>query len=382
VVGSDDALIAQAETAGEIEAARQGAKVGSGVGGGTGKALVVIGAEAGEHGVGFGQSGGLGEAKFADQTVLKGAPGALDAAFGLGRVGGDLLDTEFVERASELRGRLLAGELFGQGPVGVVALEDGVAIAVEAERDAVGGDHGAQSAKIAEGIFGFELEVSGEDAMGGIVLKAGESEFGAAPLEPIMTAGIGERHHAEARTGRAAGAVLTSPALLRRSQFGGAQDAAHGLAADGEVLFGAKFFRQMRIVEALVLAASQVQDQLLLGKRLGPRYRAFAIAVLHPTDAIGSIAALEALHLAFTQLQQTGGFAYAQPPARCILNHLHPLELFLTHRHHPERVTKSRCSYGVTLSWSIYTPRTPRSCHVVSKLKRPLFVASEMSGFG
>jgi hypothetical protein len=30
------------------------------------------------------------------------------------------------------------------------------------------------------------------------------------------------------------------------------------------------------------------------------------------------------------------------------------LELFLTHRHHPERVTESRCSYGVTLSWSIY----------------------------
>jgi hypothetical protein len=32
------------------------------------------------------------------------------------------------------------------------------------------------------------------------------------------------------------------------------------------------------------------------------------------------------------------------------------LELFLTHRHHPYMVTKSRCSYGVTLSWSIYIP--------------------------
>src|ERR1039458_6607227 len=41
---------------------------------------------------------------------------------------------------------------------------------------------------------------------------------------------------------------------------------------------------------------------------------------------------------------KAGGFAYAQPPARCILNHFHPLELFLTHRHHPYRVTKSRCS--------------------------------------
>src|SRR5450759_4143260 len=49
-----------------------------------------------------------------------------------------------------------------------------------------------------------------------------------------------------------------------------------------------------------------------------------------------------------------GRLAYAQPPARCILNHFHPLELFLTQGHHPYRVTKSRCSYGVTLSWSIY----------------------------
>src|SRR6266498_5130835 len=77
--------------------------------------------------------------------------------------------------------------------------------------------------------------------------------------------------------------------------------------------------------------------------------------MLHPADRIGSIAAFEPLHLPFTQLQQTGGFAYAQPPACCILYHFHPLELFLTHRHHPWRVTESRCSYGVTLSWSSYT---------------------------
>src|SRR5208337_3624686 len=104
----------------------------------------------------------------------------------------------------------------------------------------------------------------------------------------------------------------------------------------------------MRIVEALILAAGQAQDELLLGDRNGPRHGATAIAVLHPGDGVGPIAALEALYLPFTQLQQAGGFAYAQPPARCILNHFHSLELFLTHRHHPWRVTESRCSYGVT----------------------------------
>ena len=69
-----------------------------------------------------------------------------------------------------------------------------------------------------------------------------------------------------------------------------------------------------------------------------------AIAVPHPVGGVGPVTAFEALHLAFTELQQTGGFAYAQPPAYCIFNHLHSLELFLTQRHHPLRVTFSRCS--------------------------------------
>src|SRR5450432_1276525 len=257
MVGGHDPLVAQAEAAGEIEAARQAAEVGSGVGGGTGEALVVVGTEAGEHGVGFGQSGGLSQAKFADQTVLTSAPGALDAALGLRRVGGDLLDAELVEGASQLSGGLFSGELFGEGPVRIVALEDGVAVAIEAERNAVGGDHGVQGAEIAEGIFGFELEVSGEDLTGSVVLKADEGEHGTAAFEPVVTAGIGERHHAKARAGRAPRAIFSRPALLRRSQFGSAQDAPHGLAADREVLFGTKFLRQMRIVEAQILAPGQ-----------------------------------------------------------------------------------------------------------------------------
>src|SRR5208283_1129116 len=140
------------------------------------------------------QGGGAGEAEFADQTVLASAPGALDAALGLGREGGDLLDAELVQSASQLSRRLFSGELFGQGPVGIVALEDAVAVAVEAERDAVSGDHGAESAEIAESIFGFELEVGGQDLAGGVILKADESELGAAALKPVMTAGVGEHH--------------------------------------------------------------------------------------------------------------------------------------------------------------------------------------------
>ena len=139
----------------------------------------------------------------------------------MGRVGGDLLDAEFLQGASELSGRLFSGELFGERPVGIVALEDGMAITVEAEGNAVGGDHGVQGAQIAHGIFGFELEVRGQDLAGGVVLKADQGKLRAAAFEPVMTAGISERHHAETRTGRASRAVLAWPALLRRSQFGG-----------------------------------------------------------------------------------------------------------------------------------------------------------------
>ena len=46
-------------------------------------------------------------------------------------------------------------------------------------------------------------------------------------------------------------------------------------------------------------------------RRTVPHVGTSAIAVLHPAHGIGLTAALEPLHLPFTQLQQTGGFAYA-----------------------------------------------------------------------
>src|ERR1700688_3587529 len=159
-----------------------------------------------------------------------------------------------------------------------------------------------------------------------------------------MTAGIGEHHHAEARAWNSAAAITARSALLPRSYFGGPQNAPHGFAAERQIFLGAKFLREMRIVEAMISAAGQAQDQLLLRKRNSPRPALSAIAMLHPIQRIGLITALQALYLAFTQLQQPGGFAYAQPPAHCILNHFRPLKLFLTHCHHPHRVTKSRCS--------------------------------------
>ncbi len=60
-----------------------------------------------------------------------------------------------------------------------------------------------------------------------------------------------------------------------------------------------------------------------------------AIAVVHPVGRIGLITAFEALHLAFTQLQQTGGFAYAQPPVYCFFDHSQTLHFLLAQVPHP-----------------------------------------------
>jgi hypothetical protein len=70
---------------------------------------------------------------------------------------------ELVQSATELHGRLFPASI-GQSPVGIVAMKDDVPLAVEAEGNAVGEGHGVQSAKIAQRIFGFELEVSGRDS--------------------------------------------------------------------------------------------------------------------------------------------------------------------------------------------------------------------------
>ena len=205
-------------------------------------------------------------------------------------------------------------------------------------------NHGVQNAQIAKRIFRLELKVRSQDLTGGVILKTDQRELRATAFEPIVTAGVGEHHHAQAWTGRPARAISARPALLRRRQFCSSQDATHRFAADRQLLLIMKFFRQVRIVEALIFAAGQAQDQLLLGNGNGPRHSTSAIAMLYPADGIGLIPAFKALHLTFTQLQQPGGFAYAQPPARRVLNYFHPLKLFLTHCHHPHRVTKSRCS--------------------------------------
>ena len=66
-----------------------------------------------------------------------------------------------------------------------------------------------------------------------------------------------------------------------------------------------KFFAEVGIVEARILAPSQVQ-QLLLRKRYGPWHLAPAITVPYPGYGIRLITLFGLLHLPFTQLRLRG----------------------------------------------------------------------------
>ena len=103
--------------------------------------------------------GSLCQTEFTDQAILEGSPEAFDVSLGLRGVSWDLLDAEFVEGSSDLGWELLAGQLLGHRPVRIVALEDAVAVAIEAEGHAVTGDELMKQAEVSGGVLGFWLKV-------------------------------------------------------------------------------------------------------------------------------------------------------------------------------------------------------------------------------
>src|SRR5436305_6283888 len=112
------------------------------------------------------------------------------------------------------------------------------------------------TAKVAGGIFRLQLEAGSHGAAGGIVLKADQGETRTAAFEPVMAAGIGEKHQAEAGPAWTAGTILTRTALLGRRSFGLAQNAAHALPAQGKAFVLDQLLPQMRIIEAGILGRS------------------------------------------------------------------------------------------------------------------------------
>ena len=135
VVASHDALIPAAQEVGEIPRGRT--PRGRSVGGRPRKAAREIGEELRQEGVAVLERADAPQAQFAGEPILQRVPEAFDAALGLRRVGANEADAEGLQHAAEVRRVLVALDLFGERPVGIVAREDVEAVAVEFQRHAI-----------------------------------------------------------------------------------------------------------------------------------------------------------------------------------------------------------------------------------------------------
>jgi hypothetical protein len=160
VIAGDDARVAAAQEVRQI--AGRPAPDWRGVGRGPGEAAVVVGEELGQIGRGRGHRREAAQAELGDEAVLQGLPQPLDPALGLRRAGRDEGDAEVAEDLAEVRGVLLAAELFLEAPVRVVADKDGEAIAVEGEGQAIGVGQVPQQREVAVEVLG-RPEVEAQD---------------------------------------------------------------------------------------------------------------------------------------------------------------------------------------------------------------------------
>src|ERR1039458_9797221 len=225
----------------------------------TTEATVVVGQEAAKDLVGGVQIVGAGQTQLTGEAILKSAPEAFDAALGWGTLGGDVGDTELVESAAELCGLLAAGELFFHRPVIVVANEDAVAIAIEAERYAEAAQQAVEQAEIAASVFRGE-EFGDQDFASGVVEEAEQGKLRAAIFQPARKAGVEQQHFAFPSARQAALAMGGSATLTGRAASGRAQQTAESLATEREAFDLAKFFAEVMVVEAGIGGAGQMQD--------------------------------------------------------------------------------------------------------------------------
>jgi len=159
------------------------------------EAGVVASEEAGQEAVCRLDVRDAGEGELDDQTVLEGAPEAFDPALCLGGVGGDGHDAELFQRPAEL-GRLPAAlQLLVDGPGsrGVV-LEDGMAVVVELQRDAVRPQHLSEEEEVALGVLLLAKECCYHLASG-VVNGAEEADLGLVWAQPVVEAAVYLQEH-------------------------------------------------------------------------------------------------------------------------------------------------------------------------------------------
>ena len=351
VVVADHALMNEA--ADTVKIFRSRTPRGLHFAGSAGEAAIVVGEKNAQHGVGGVQIASVSQTQLAAQTILKHAPEAFDAAFGLRTVGGDEGDAELLERAAELGGLTFSGELFLHRPEVVVAYEDAAVIAVKSERSAVAAQQLTQQQEITMCGFGGK-ELGGDDFSGGVVLQAERGEAWAAAFQPVMGRAIELHQFAFAGGSQTALAMRRGTAFSGRSQTGLTQKTAQSLAAQGEALDLAKFFAEMMVVEAGIGGPGQANHGLAHPLRQATGAGPSAVGVRQSRLPLLPHTFLKTFDVSFAEREQFGGSGARHVSLRQAGNHAHSLQLFLTQRVCPSShgVTFSRCRYGVTELWS------------------------------
>src|SRR6266404_5675336 len=221
------------------------------------EAAVVVGQEVVKDLVGGTQIRCTGQAEFAGEAVLKGAPEAFDAALGLGTLGSDVGDAQLLPSAAKLRGLAATGKLFFHRPVLVIADEDTVAVAIQAERYAEAAQQAVEQEKITARVFGGE-EFGNQDFACGVVQECEQGKLRAAILQPVVQASVEQQHLALTSTRQTALAMGRSATLTGRANPGRAQQTTEGFATEREAFLLDQFFTEVMVVEAGIGSADQM----------------------------------------------------------------------------------------------------------------------------
>jgi hypothetical protein len=150
-----------------------------------GATTVVVGdVEVAQEVVGFFEGGDAGQAELFDEAVLVGQEPPLDAALGLGGVGAEDLDVEFMHGSCELSDGGIVPKFFFDGGLAIHFVE-GVFVDVKgdgASPEAKRVPHGGHEV---EGVFDGH-EATEEDLACGIVDEDQEHTSRAAAFEPVV----------------------------------------------------------------------------------------------------------------------------------------------------------------------------------------------------
>lgn len=201
------------------------------------------------------------ELHFGDEAVLEGFEFVFDPSLGLGRMGGDGGDAEFLEDHSDLGGFLFSGDLFLQCPVVVVSVEGAVLVVVDGGGDSSRFDDVFEGSEITDGGFGG-FEVEGEDLVGGVIDGGEEALLWFVFPEPLVVASVPLDHFAVAVLGRSSAVMSLGSSSVFGFDAGGPLDLADGFAAEVDLLEFGEHFGEMGVVEVAVFVLGEFADGL------------------------------------------------------------------------------------------------------------------------